>query len=73
MKYLTSKDWWECAGIRAIKTISQCFIASVGTALVMESVDWKATISASVLAGIISLMTSLSGLPEIVDNDGEVG
>lgn len=62
---LTSKDWWKCAGIRAIKTICQTAIASIGTAVVLSDVDWKMVISASILAGILSLLTSLAGLPEV--------
>ena len=62
---LTSKEWWKCAGIRAIKTICQTAIASIGTAVVLSDVDWKMVISASLLAGILSLLTSLAGLPEV--------
>lgn len=62
---LTSKDWWKCAGIRAIKTICQTAIATIGTAVVLSDVDWKMVISASILAGILSLLTSLAGLPEV--------
>ena len=59
------KKWWKCAGVRAIKTMAQTFVASIGTAAVMSSVDWKMVISASVLAGILSLATSVAGLPEL--------
>ena len=62
---LTSKEWWKCAGIRAIKTTTQTAIASIGTAVVLSDVDWKMVISASLLAGILSLLTSLAGLPEV--------
>lgn len=68
MKYLTNRDWWECAGTRAIKTVSQCFISTIGTAMVFDAVDWRTVIGASLLAGIVSLMTSLSGLPEMSDS-----
>ena len=66
---LTSKEWWKCAGIRAIKTICQTAIASIGTAVVLSDVDWKMVISASLLAGILSLLTSLAGLPEVKKNE----
>lgn len=60
-----TKDWWRAAGIRALKTVCQTAIASIGTAAVMSQVDWKMVLSASVLAGILSMLTSLAGLPEV--------
>lgn len=56
--------WFKAAGIRAVKTVAQTFIATVGTASVMGAVDWKMVASASVLAGILSIATSVAGLPE---------
>lgn len=64
-KNLSSKSWWKAAGIRAIKTIAQTAIATIGTAAVMSEVNWLAVLSASCLAGILSLLTSLAGLPEV--------
>ena len=60
-----SKKWWKCAGIRAIKTICQTAVATIGTATVMEDVNWIMILSASLLAGILSLLTSIAGLPEV--------
>ena len=60
-----TKDWWRAAGIRALKTVCQTAIASIGTAAVMSQVDWKMVLSASVLAGILSMLTSLAGLPGV--------
>lgn len=57
--------WFKCAGVRAIKTIAQTAVATIGTSAVMSSVDWKMVLSASVLAGILSLLTSVAGLPEL--------
>lgn len=57
--------WWKAAGIRAVKTVAQTFVASIGTAAVMNAVDWKMVCSASLLAGILSLATSIAGLPEL--------
>lgn len=64
-KNLTSKSWWYAAGIRALKTIAQTAIATIGTAVVMSQVNWGMVASASALAGILSLLTSLAGLPEV--------
>lgn len=58
------KDWAKKAGIRAIKTVAQAAIAGIGTAAVMGGVDWKYVLSASVLAGVLSVLTSIAGLPE---------
>lgn len=60
-----NKKWWKCAGIRAIKTICQTAVATIGTATVMEDVNWIMILSASLLAGILSLLTSVAGLPEV--------
>ena len=59
------KSWLKCAGVRAIKTIAQTAVATVGTSAVMSAVDWKMVVSASVLAGVLSLLTSVAGLPEV--------
>lgn len=58
-------NWLKAAGIRAIKTIAQTAIATIGTSAVMSEVDWIMVASASLLAGILSLLTSLAGLPEL--------
>lgn len=57
--------WLKAAGVRAIKTIAQTFVATIGTSTVLGTVDWKMVLSASVLAGVLSLATSIAGLPEI--------
>jgi hypothetical protein len=59
------KNWIKAAGIRAIKTVAQTAVATIGTTAVMAEVNWVAVGSASVLAGILSLLTSLAGLPEL--------
>lgn len=59
------RTWLYAASIRAIKTIAQTAIATIGTSAVMSQVDWKIVASASLLAGILSLLTSLAGLPEV--------
>ena len=65
MKQIFTREWWEAAGIRAIKTVAQTAIATIGTSAVLGDVNWPAVGSASVLAGILSLLTSLAGLPEV--------
>lgn len=58
-------EWIKKAGVRAVKTMAQTFVATVGTATVMGAVDWKMVFSASVLAGILSIATSVAGIPEV--------
>lgn len=60
-----AKKWLRCAGVRAVKTVAQTFVATVGTSAVMSAVDWKMVVSASILAGILSIATSVAGLPEV--------
>lgn len=59
------KNWIKAAGIRAIKTVAQTAVATIGTSAVMGDVNWLMVGSASLLAGILSLLTSVSGLPEL--------
>ena len=67
MDKLTNKKWWIASGIRCLKTVCQTAIATIGTAAVMNQVNWVAVGSASLLAGTLSLLTSLAGLPEVKD------
>lgn len=67
---MINEKWIRAAGIRALKTICQTALATIGTAAVMSQVNWVAVISASVLAGILSLLTSLAGLPEVDEGSG---
>lgn len=69
MKYLKSKDWWLKAGTRALRTFAQTAIATIGTAMALEEVNWIMVISTSVLSAILSLLTSLGGLPELENDD----
>lgn len=59
------KMWFKAAGIRAIKTIAQTAVAMIGTSVVIAQVDWLMVVSASALAGVLSLLTSVAGLPEL--------
>lgn len=65
MKNEKTKIWLRAAGIRALKTMSQTAVATIGTAAVLSEVEWWMVISASVLAGILSMLTSIAGLPEV--------
>lgn len=65
------KQWIRCAGIRAIKTVAQTAVATIGTSAVMGEVNWVMVGSASLLAGILSLLTSVAGIPEVKAGDGQ--
>ena len=60
-----NKKWLKAAGIRAVKTMAQTAVALIGTTLVISEVDWMTVASASVLAGLLSVLTSIAGLPEV--------
>lgn len=60
-----NKKWWKAAGIRALKTVCQTAIATIGTSALIADVNWYIVVSASALAGVLSMLTSLAGLPEV--------
>lgn len=59
------KDWIKAAGVRAVKTVAQTAVATIGTSAVLGDVNWVMVFSASALAGILSLLTSIAGIPEV--------
>ena len=59
------KTWWKAAGVRAIKTVAQSAIAAIGASAILSEVNWHVVVSAAVLAGVLSLLTSVAGLPEV--------
>ncbi|MCI9640475.1 holin [Anaerovoracaceae bacterium 41-7] len=60
-----SKKWFKAAAVRAVKTMAQAAIAMIGTSVVLEDVSWQVTVSAAILAGVLSMLTSVAGLPEV--------
>ena len=69
---LNNKNWWKAAFVRALRTVAQTAVATIGTAALIERVNWLAVLSASALAGVLSLLTSLTGLPEVrEEQDGD--
>ena len=69
MKNIFKLDWLKAAGIRALKTVAQTAIATIGTTALMDEVNWMMVGSASLMAGILSMLTSIAGLPELKDKD----
>ena len=65
---MITKKWFKAAGIRAIKTVAQTAVATIGTSAFINEVNWIAVVSASALAGILSMLTSVGGLPEVGDD-----
>lgn len=64
MDNLKSKKWWKAALVRALKTLCQTFVATIGTVAVISEVNWKLVISTSILSAIFSIATSIAGIPE---------
>lgn len=71
MKQIFTKQWWAAAGVRALKTVAQTAIATIGTTAIISEVNWLQVGSAALLAGVISMLTSLAGLPEVPQENSE--
>lgn len=65
MKKIFTKQWFKAAGVRSLKTVAQTAVATIGTSAIISAVDWKIVISASLLAGLLSILNSFAGLPEL--------
>lgn len=68
---VSAKGWIKAAGVRAIKTVAQTAVATIGAAAVINEVNWQTVLSASLLAGVLSVLTSVAGLPEVADDTEE--
>lgn len=68
---MVNKAWLKAAGIRAIKTVAQTAVATIGTAAVINQVNWLMVVSASALAGVLSMLTSVAGILEVETKEGE--
>ena len=71
MKLRNWKVWLMAAAVRAGKTVAQTAVAIIGTSIVIQSVDWMLVASASVLSGVVSMLTSIAGLPEVKEDAGD--
>ena len=60
-----TRNWWRAAGIRAVRTVAQAAVAAIGTTAMLSGVDWLVVASTALLAGVLSLLTSIAGLPEV--------
>ena len=70
-KNVKCKKWWKAAGVRAIKTMAQVAVATIGTGTLITEINWIGVGSATLMAGVLSLLTSISGLPECTEDDDE--
>ena len=62
------KKWFKAAGVRAVKTIAQTAVGVIGSSAIISEVDWRVVVSASILAGVVSLLTSVAGMPEVKED-----
>ena len=67
MKKIFTRQWFKAAGIRSLKTVCQTAVATIGTSAVLSSVDWRVVLSASLLAGVLSVLNSFAGLPKVTE------
>lgn len=69
MKTLTNKNWWAAALVRCLKTVAQTMIATIGCTAVLSEIDFKVVLSSAVVSGLLSLLTSIAGLPEVENEE----
>ena len=68
---VNTQKWAKAAGVRAIKTMAQTAVAVIGTGAVISAVDWKMVVSSAIVAGVVSLLTSVAGIPEVEESEVE--
>lgn len=66
---VNTQKWAKAAGVRAIKTMAQTAVAVIGTGAVISAVDWKMVVSSAIVAGVVSLLTSVAGIPEVEESE----
>lgn len=66
---VNTQEWAKAAGIRAVKTMAQTAVAVIGTGAVISAVDWKMVVSSAVVAGLVSILTSVAGIPEVTEEE----
>lgn len=66
-----TKEWWHAAAIRALKTMAQCAVAMLPAAATINAVDWQTVVGTAALSGVVSLLTSIAGLPEVQADNSE--
>lgn len=66
-----TKKWFKAAGVRAVKTMAQTAVAVIGTGAAISAVDWKMVVSSAVVAGVVSILTSVAGIPEVSESEVE--
>ena len=74
IKNVKCKEWWKAAGVRAVRTMAQTAVATIGASTLVTEIDWLAVGSATLMAGVLSLLTSIGGLPEYnpeTESEGE--
>ncbi len=69
MKSLTNKNWWSAALIRCLKTVAQTMIATIGCSAVLSEIDFRVVLSSAVVSGLLSVLTSIAGLPEVSEDE----
>ena len=64
-----TKEWWHAAAVRALKTMAQCAVVMLPAAATISAVDWQTVVGTAALSGVVSLLTSIAGLPEVPEED----
>lgn len=71
MNAVFTREWWHAAAVRALKTMAQCAVAMLPAAATISAVDWQTVVGTAALSGVVSLLTSIAGLPEVKTEDSD--